>query len=117
MLNVRFIFRADQRRAEQIALKQKDQQEGEEYRRLAEQYALEQVEIDKYRRLMQKDTKNMYDSALEEKGQVRRMEKMLDEVKPMRLKSIVRSRSSSFTFRKKMKNCEFTLTQKRKLHV
>lgn len=60
--------------------KQKDLKEGEEYRRLAEQYAYEQMEIDRFRKLTQQDVKKMYDRALEEKFQVRQIEKQMDEV-------------------------------------
>lgn len=73
-------FRAEQRKLEEHSNKQKDRQEGEEYRRLAQQYALEQMEIERYRRLRQQDTKTMYDQSLEEKNQVKNMEKILDEV-------------------------------------
>lgn len=38
------------------------------------------MELERYRRLRQRDTKEMYDQSLEEKRQVKYMEKMLDEV-------------------------------------
>lgn len=38
------------------------------------------MEIDRYRKLTQQDTKAMYDDALEEKNQVKRMDQLLDEV-------------------------------------
>lgn len=60
--------------------KQKDRQEGEEYRRLAEQYALEQMELDRFRRLTQKDVKVMYDKAVEDRRKVKQMEQQMDEV-------------------------------------
>ena len=59
------------------------------------------MEIDKYRRLTQKDTKMMYDNALEEKQQVKRMEEMLDEVRERRRESLD---DFNCYFRKKMKN-------------
>lgn len=101
--------RAEQRRAEQMQSKQKDKQEGDEYRRLAEQYAVEQMEIEKYRRLTQKDTKEMYDQALEDKQQMKRMEQMLDEVCNFSLFStfVDFSLKKTISFRKKMKNYEF----------
>ena len=60
--------------------KQKDRQEGEEYRRLAEQYALEQMELDRFRRLTQKDVKGMYDRSIDDRRKVKHMEQQMDEV-------------------------------------
>jgi len=61
--------------------KEKDRQEGEEYRHLAEQYAYEQMEIERFRKLTQKDIKKMYDKSLEDRYKVKQMEKQMDEVK------------------------------------
>lgn len=60
--------------------KHKDRQEGEEYRHLAEQYALEQMELDRFRRVTQKDVKGMYDRAIEDRRKVKHMEQQMDEV-------------------------------------
>ena len=60
--------------------KRRNWQEGEEYRHLAEQYALEQMELERFRKLTQKDVKNMYDKALERKHEVKQMEIQMDEV-------------------------------------
>ncbi|CAF3177590.1 unnamed protein product [Rotaria socialis] len=73
------IAQMERKRMQQINEKQRDLQEGEEYRRLAEQYALEQMEIERFRKLTQHDVKNMYDQALDDKFKVRQMEKQLDE--------------------------------------
>ncbi|CAF0867927.1 unnamed protein product [Rotaria sordida] len=59
--------------------KQRNQREGEEYRHLAEQYAFEQMEIERYRKLTQKDVKNMYDKALEDRYKVKQMEQQMDD--------------------------------------
>lgn len=60
--------------------KQKDRQEGDEYRRLAEQYAMEQMELDRFRRFTQQDVKRMYDRAIEDRRKVKQMEQQMDEV-------------------------------------
>jgi hypothetical protein len=70
----------ERRKVDEFHAKLQDRQEGEEYRRLAEQYTHEHVELDRYRKLTQKETKVIYDNALEEKQQVKRMEQMMDEV-------------------------------------
>ncbi|CAF3190640.1 unnamed protein product [Rotaria sp. Silwood2] len=69
----------DRRRIQSAEEKQKNQQEGEEYRHLAEQYAFEQMEIERFRKLTQKDVKNMYDKALDDKYKVKQMEQEMDE--------------------------------------
>lgn len=69
-----------QRKGQQQKEKEKDLKEGDEYRRLAEQYALEQYELDRFKKLTQKDVRSMYDQALEEKRVVKQIEQKLDEV-------------------------------------
>ncbi|CAF1246249.1 unnamed protein product [Rotaria magnacalcarata] len=73
------IAQMERKRMQHMNEKQKDLQEGEEYRRLGEQYAHEQMEIERFRKLTQHDVKNMYDQALDDKFKVRQMEKQLDE--------------------------------------
>ncbi len=80
--------------------KQKDRQEGEEYRRLAEQYALEHMELERFRKLTQHEVRNMYDKAMEDRYKVKQMEKQMDEV----MQKIFYSKSTIVIFRKKMKN-------------
>jgi hypothetical protein len=70
----------ERKRAQNAEDKQKDRQEGEEYRRLAEQYALEHMEVERFRKLTQKEVKNMYDKALEDRAKVKQMETQMDEV-------------------------------------
>jgi hypothetical protein len=70
----------ERKRALNAEEKQKDRQEGEEYRRLAEQYALEHMEVERFRKLTQKEVKNMYDKALEDRAKVKQMETQMDEV-------------------------------------
>lgn len=41
------------------------------------------MEIERFRKLTQKETKSMYNKALEDKYKVRQMEKQMDEVKPI----------------------------------
>ncbi|CAF0796131.1 unnamed protein product [Rotaria sp. Silwood1] len=69
----------DQRKTQHIQEKHKDQQEGDEYRRLAEQYALEQLELEHFKKVTQKDTKNMYDKVLDDKQKIKQMEQQIDE--------------------------------------
>ena len=38
------------------------------------------MEIERYRKLTQKDVKNMYDKSLEDRNKVKQMEKQMDEV-------------------------------------
>jgi hypothetical protein len=71
----------DQHRSKSLEEKRKDQQEGEEYRRLAQQNALEQLEIDRFKKLTQKDVKTMYDKAFDDKRKVKQIEQQMDEVK------------------------------------
>jgi hypothetical protein len=70
----------DQHRSRSFEEKRKDQVEGEEYRRLAQQNALEQMEIERFKKLTQRDVKIMYDKALEDKHKVKKMEQQMDEV-------------------------------------
>lgn len=77
----------DQRKSLYLQEKIKDQQDGAEYRRLAEQYGLEQLELERFKRSTQIDTKNMYDKTLEEKRKVKQMEQQLDEVLRMKFLS------------------------------
>ena len=53
------------------------------------------MELERYRKHTQKDVKNMYDKALEDKHKVKQMEKELDEV------------DRNFTKRKKKENLVF----------
>lgn len=69
-----------QLQAKSVEEKHKDRQEGQEYRRLAEQNVLEQLEVARFRKLTQKETKTMYDKALDDKRKVKQMEQELDEV-------------------------------------
>lgn len=71
----------EQRKAQHLDEKRKDQREGAEYQRLAQQYALEQIETDRFRKMNQKDVKTMYDQALEDKQKIKHIEQELDEVK------------------------------------
>jgi hypothetical protein len=70
----------EQRRTKSLEEKQKDYQEGDEYRRLAQQNALEQMEVEHFKKLAQKDVKTMYDKTLDDKRKVKQMEQQLDEV-------------------------------------
>ncbi|CAF1590506.1 unnamed protein product [Rotaria sp. Silwood1] len=72
------IAQIERRQIQSAEEKQKNQQEGEEYRRLAEHYAFEQMEIERFRKLTQKDVKTMYDKALEDKYKVKQMEQQID---------------------------------------
>ncbi|CAF2716727.1 unnamed protein product [Rotaria sp. Silwood2] len=69
----------DQRKTHHVQEKEKDLQEGDEYRRLAEQYSLEQLELERFKKLTQKDTKNMYDKVLDDKQKVKQIEQQMDE--------------------------------------
>ena len=60
--------------------KQKDREEGEEYRRLAQQDALESLEVEQFKKQNKKTVKSMYDKAMEDKQKVKQMEQELDEV-------------------------------------
>ncbi len=70
----------NQRLTKSFDEKQKDRQEGDEYRRLAQQHALEQLELERFKKLTQKDVKNMYDKAFDDKRKVKQMEEQMDEV-------------------------------------
>lgn len=70
----------DQRKTQFLQEKRKDQQEGQEYRRLAEQYALEELELERFKKLTQKDLRDMHDKTLADKQKVKQMEQQLDEV-------------------------------------
>ncbi|CAF1194855.1 unnamed protein product, partial [Adineta ricciae] len=69
----------ERKRAQTALEKQQDRQEGEAYRNLAEQYAREQMELEHYRKLTQKDVKHMYDKAVDDKRKVKQMEQQMDE--------------------------------------
>lgn len=70
----------EQRRARSFEEKQKDREEGEEYRRLAQQNALELLELERLHKQTRKDVRNMYDKAVEDRRKVKKMEQELDEV-------------------------------------
>jgi len=70
----------NQRLTKSFDEKQKDRQEGDEYRRLAQQNALEKLEIERFKKLTQKDVKTMYDKAFNDKQKVKQMEQQMDEV-------------------------------------
>lgn len=74
-----------QRKAQNLEEKRKDQREGAEYQRLAQQYALEQIETERFRKLNQKDVREMYDRALEDKQKIKHIEQELDEVNRIKL--------------------------------
>ncbi|CAF1561345.1 unnamed protein product [Didymodactylos carnosus] len=69
----------DRRKNQLNTEKYTDIQEGEEYRRLAEQYAHEQMELSKFRKITQSDVRSMYDKTLENKQKVKEMEKQMDD--------------------------------------
>ena len=72
--------RAEQRRVRSFDEKQKDREEGEEYRRLAQQDALKSLEVKQFKKQNKKTVKSMYDKAMEDKQKVKQMEQELDEV-------------------------------------
>ncbi|UJR22836.1 hypothetical protein I4U23_025866 [Adineta vaga] len=69
----------ERKRAQTALEKQQDRQEGGAYQNLAEQYAREQMELERYRKLTQKDVKKMYDKALEDKHKIKQIEQQMDE--------------------------------------
>ncbi|CAF0865431.1 unnamed protein product [Adineta steineri] len=69
----------ERKRAQTAVEKQQDREEGEAYRQLAEQYAREHMEIERYRKATQNDIKHMYDKALENKHKIKKMEQQMDE--------------------------------------
>ena len=69
------------------------------------------MELDRYRKLTQKDVRNMYDKSLEDKHKVKQMEQQMDEVKSY---SHLFKILFLLSYRKKMKNFEFMLKLKRK---
>jgi hypothetical protein len=48
---------------------------------LAEQNALEQMELEQFKKFAQKDVKTMYDKAVDDRRKVKQMEQQMDEVK------------------------------------
>lgn len=104
----------DQRRARSFEEKQKDREEGEEYRRLAQQNALELFELEQMQRQNKKAVKSMYDKAVEDRQKVKQMEQELDEVL-FRWSSF--SMSSSLIFRKRRKIFVCMLQRKSKWRV
>lgn len=104
----------EQRRARSFNEKQKDREEGEEYRRLAQQNALELLEVEQFKKQNQKTVKSMYDKAMEDKQKVKQMEQELDEV----LSSFSSCGMSSLLIcRKKMRIFVCMLKQRRRWHV
>lgn len=88
----------DQRRSLNLETKQKDRQEASEYKRLAEQYALEQIEIDRFRKENQKELKSMYDQAVGDKQKVKQIEQQMDEVTQRYLSRLLRKKMFSIDF-------------------
>jgi hypothetical protein len=70
----------DKRKTQYLEEKQKDRQEGEEYRHLAEQTFLEHMEVEQFKKSAQKDVRNMYDKAVDDRRKVKQMEQQMDEV-------------------------------------
>jgi hypothetical protein len=70
----------DKRKTQYLEEKQKDRQEGEEYRHLAEQNFLEHMEVEQFKKSAQKDVRNMYDKAVDDRRKVKQMEQQMDEV-------------------------------------
>lgn len=70
----------EHRRAKSFEEKQKDREEGEEYRRLAQQNALESLELERFKKQNKKDVRTMYDKAMDDRRKVKQMEQELDEV-------------------------------------
>ncbi len=75
-----FIKRINRRKSRYLKDKEQDQQEGEEYRRLAEKSELEQKELSNVKKSKQKDVRNMFDKAVEDRRKVKEMEQQMDEV-------------------------------------
>ncbi|CAF0778305.1 unnamed protein product [Adineta ricciae] len=69
----------NRRKTHYIQEKQRNQQEGDEYRRLADKSLLDFVESMRTRKLKQKQTKEMYDKAMEQKQKIKQIEQKLDE--------------------------------------
>jgi hypothetical protein len=67
------------------------------------------MELERFRKSTQKDVKNMYDKALEDKHKVKQMEQQMDEVKKTN-NIFLFFVKHLFLFRKKMMN--FVLMQK-----
>ena len=104
--------RIERKRAQTALEKQQDRHEGEAYRNLAEQYAREQMELERYRKLTQKDVKHMYDKAVDDKRKVKQMEQQMDEVHHF---SLIRLYDLLCAFRTKMRNFVYMLKQRRRL--
>ncbi|CAF0804529.1 unnamed protein product [Adineta ricciae] len=69
----------NRRKTHYIQEKQRDRQEGDEYRRLADKSLLDFIESMRTRKLKQKQTKEMYDKAMEQKQKIKQIEQKLDE--------------------------------------
>ena len=75
------VLRIDKKKGQLLEEKQRDRQEGEQYQTLAQQYALEQMELERFRKLKQKDVITMFDQAMEDKRRVKEIEQKMDEVR------------------------------------
>ncbi|UJR26116.1 hypothetical protein I4U23_007462 [Adineta vaga] len=67
------------RKTHYLQEKQRNQQEGDEYRRLADKSLLDFIESMRVKKLRQKETKNMYDKSMEQKRKVKQIEQQMDE--------------------------------------
>ena len=80
MLYLNFSARIRRRKTHYLQEKQSDQQEADEYRRQADKSLLDFIESTRQKKLKQKEVKDMYDRAMDERHKVKQIEQQLDEV-------------------------------------
>lgn len=72
------------------------------------------MELDRYRKLTQKEVKTMYDKSLEDRYKVKQMEKQMDEVNKNKI--FLKIHYFCLYLRKKMKNFVSMLKRRKRLH-
>ena len=73
--------RIDQRKHQLMESRERESQEGVEYRRLAEQAEREHLERERHKMLAQKNVRTMYDKAVDDRNKVKQMEEQIDQVR------------------------------------
>jgi septal ring factor EnvC (AmiA/AmiB activator) len=72
--------RIDQRKSQSFDEKQRDYDEGAQYRRLAEQDSFERTQMQLLRKTNQNEVKHMYDQTIVDKHRIKQIEQQIDDV-------------------------------------
>ncbi|CAF1212960.1 unnamed protein product [Adineta steineri] len=69
----------NRRKSRYVQEKQLDQQEGDEYKRLAEKSLADHMELERLKALKKQEVKQMYDKSIEQKQRIKQIEEQMDE--------------------------------------